>query len=241
MERVSNTASSDPEKEPLDDASADAAARKAANAGRMTLLLIAGIPVIVILASTWMWFYVASGKIDLIGALGTSNNGELVQPPRQAQTAGWTDLAGVPFALSTPPKWTLVIPQLGNVCDASCEQRLYATRQIHMSLGKELARVQRVLVTDKDIAGLTLAVDTLSDERPMPADFANYLNTEQRGLATIRSESTAFGRLFPELGDVPESWYLMDPNGFVMMRYDPAVDYKDVISDLKFLIKNSNG
>ena len=33
----------------------------------------------------------------------------------------------------------------------------------------------------------------------------------------------------------------MDPNGWVMMRYDSSVDYKDVIADLKFLLKNSNG
>jgi hypothetical protein len=33
----------------------------------------------------------------------------------------------------------------------------------------------------------------------------------------------------------------MDPAGWIMMRYDPSIGYKDVISDLKFLIKNSNG
>lgn len=225
MDRVSNTSS----------------AQATTNSGRMTLLLIAGIPVIVILASTWMWFYVASGKIDLVGALGTSNNGELVQPPRQVQASGWADDAGGEFTLATPPKWSLVIPQSAAVCDALCEQRLYATRQIHNALGKELGRVQRILLTSVKPAELSLSVDSLSDQRPLPADFANYLKTEQRGLDVVQSPAIAFNQLFPELSASPQSWYLMDPNGFVMMRYDPAVDYKDVISDLKFLIKNSNG
>lgn len=226
--------------EPVTDSAAAEQAVTPGN-GRMTLLLIAGIPVIVILASTWMWFYVASGKIDLVGALGTSNNGELVQPPRSVPADAWRDENAQPFALASPPKWTLLVPHRGAVCSAACEQQLYATRQIHMSLGKELGRVQRLLVVDTAIDGLRLSVDQLSDQRPLPEDFARYLKTEQRGLAVVQSTAGAFKTLFAEAVDAPDSWYLMDPNGFVMMRYDPSVNYKDVISDLKFLIKNSNG
>ena len=50
---------------------------------RMVLLLIGGIPVTVILAATWLWFFVARGELDLVGVLGTANRGTLVQPPRQ--------------------------------------------------------------------------------------------------------------------------------------------------------------
>ena len=38
---------------------------------------------------------------------------------------------------------------------------------------------------------------------------------------------------------MPNSWYLVDPSGWVMMRYSTEVNYKDVIGDLKFLLKNS--
>ena len=37
------------------------------------------------------------------------------------------------------------------------------------------------------------------------------------------------------------AWYLVDPSGWVMMRYSADVNYKDVIGDLKFLLKNSGG
>ena len=133
-----------------------------------------------------------------------------------------------------------MIPQVSAACDAQCEARLYETRQIHMALGKEMWRVERMLVTPAD-AELRLAVDTLSDERPLPEDFASYVARDQRGLTLWRSDAAAFDRVFAELSEAPDSWYLMDPAGWVMMRYDPSIDYKNVISDLKFLIKNSNG
>jgi len=209
--------------------------------GRLTLLLIAGIPVIVILAATWLWYFVASGQLDLVGALGTANNGDLLRPPRQASTAGWDDGDGLAFdpGQNTTARWTLVVPQPSAGCDALCEQRLFETRQIHMALGKEMGRVERVLVTPAD--ELQLVVSSLSDDRPLPDSFDAYLESEQRGLTVWHSGRSEFDALFAELSTEPASWYLMDPAGWIMMRYDPSIGYKDVISDLKFLIKNSNG
>ena len=53
--------------------------------GRIVLLLIAGIPLTMILAASWLWYFVANGDLDLVAALGTANNGELVTPPRDLQ------------------------------------------------------------------------------------------------------------------------------------------------------------
>lgn len=209
--------------------------------GRLVLALIAGIPLIVILASSWLWFFVARGELDLVGALGTANSGELLQPPRQALDAGWRDAEGTPFRLPPSPKWVLLVPQRGARCAANCEQRLFLTRQIHTALGKSMDRVRRALVTDAEPGSLALAVDALSDDRPLPAAFADYLRREQRGLAVWFSDSAALGELFAEYPRAAESWYLMDPGGWVMMRYDDSVPYKDVIADLKFLLRNSNG
>ena len=140
------------------------------SSGRMTLLLIAGIPVIVILASTWLWFFVANGQLDLVGALGTSNSGYLLQPPRLATEAQLKDRQGETFdPRDGAPRWVLVVPQALSSCDTLCEQRLYTTRQIHQSLGKELGRVRRVLITPSHDLELTVAA--LSDERPVPDSF----------------------------------------------------------------------
>lgn len=211
------------------------------SSGRITLLLIAGVPVIVILASSWLWYYVANGELDIVGALGTSNAGALVQPPRQASEYKLALTSGESYASTAPPRWTLVVPLRGSSCDAACESRLYNVRQIHQSLGKELGRVQRFLVTDGSADELLLTASALSDGRPVPTSFSSYLETEQRGMTLWQTPAEAFGSLFAELNEYPESWYLMDPAGWVMMRYDTSISYKDVISDLKFLIKNSNG
>ena len=101
--------------------------------------------------------------------------------------------------------------------------------------------MERALVTTAAPAELAFTAPALSDGRPLPASFATYVATEQRGLALLQSSPEAFAAMFPERAGEPTSWYLMDPNGWVMMRYDASVSYKDVISDLKFLLKNSNG
>ena len=49
-----------------------------------------------------------------------------------------------------------------------------------------------------------------------------------------------YARLFKEQREDKTTWYLADPAGWVMMSYNSDVSYKDVISDLKFLLKNSS-
>lgn len=233
--------------EPFSAAKAAAAPQSAAatpprpGQGRMVLLLIAGIPVTMILAASWLWFFVARGELDLVGALGTSNAGDLLKPPRQALEAGWTTASDTPLALPDTPRWTLVIPDADGDCDADCEYLLYETRQIHGLLGKDMGRLQRALVSTAAPDELALSTEALSDERPVPETFSAYVDRDQRGLNLWRSGAGSFDEMFPELKEQPGSWYLMDPYGWVMMRYDESVHFKDVLSDLKFLLKNSNG
>jgi hypothetical protein len=221
-----------------DNAALDPAA---VNRSRLVLLLIAGIPVIMILAATWLWYFVARGELDLVGTLGTANNGELLDPPQQIAGLAPVDQAGNRFDFTAgEPRWTLLVPAPG-ACDAACEHRLYLTRQIHVAMGKEFNRLRRAWVGSASVAGTPLAVETLSDGKPAPAGFRDYLYREQIGLLTLRAGDGRLREFFPRLAAQPDSWYLVDPAGWVMMAYDGDVGYKDVISDLKFLLKNSNG
>jgi hypothetical protein len=228
---VTSPASESPETRP----------RASAGNGRLILLLIAGIPVTMILASTWLWFFVVKGDIDIVGALGTANQGTLVQPPRNlAQVT--SGVGGMPLDFPVEdPDWTLLVPQAGDACDALCEERLYLTRQIHIAMGKEMARIRRVFVSDVPLQDVALTVPALSDGKPAPGDFGDYLGTEHPGLTAITLTPASFRTLFAELGAAPDTWYLVDPAGWIMMSYTPEISYKDVISDLKFLLKNSNG
>jgi hypothetical protein len=207
---------------------------------RMVLLLIAGLPLMMILSATWLWIYVVRGDLDLVGMLGTANRGVLVQPPRQIDDFVLTGPDGFVFRYADlEPRWTMVIPVSGGRCDRVCESNLYITRQIHIALGKEFNRVRRFYVSDAGVDDSQLLVQELSDERRAPASFAAYLADEHRGLTPLQLASGDMDALFAEYRLNSDTWYLVDPSGWVMMSYNDDISYKDVIADLKFLLKNS--
>tara|TARA_B110000503_G_scaffold105513_1_gene157448 strand:- start:42440 stop:43105 length:666 start_codon:yes stop_codon:yes gene_type:complete len=211
---------------------------------RMVLLLIGGIPLTVILAASWLWFFVAKGDLDLVDMLGTANRGALVQPPRQLDEYALLDETGATVTVSAlEPRWTMLVPSAGGDCAESCEKTLYLTRQIHMAMGKEFNRLRRVYISDYTAQNTQLAVEKLSDGHPISAagEFARYLSTEHQGLQTLALSDASYAALFPEYATDANTWYLMDPAGWIMMSYNEEVPYKDVIADLKFLLKNSGG
>lgn len=210
--------------------------------GRMVLLLIAGIPLTMILAATWLWYFVARGDLDLVGTLGTANRGSLVQPPRALEDHELRDESGRPVRYAElEPRWTMVVPGRGGRCAEDCEQSLYVTRQIRTAMGKYYNRLRRLHVSESGLRGTRLEVQTLSDGQPAPADFAGFLEREHGKLQALTLSAAGYDALFGEHGQDESTWYLVDPAGWVMMSYNKDVPYKDVISDLKFLLKNSGG
>ena len=208
---------------------------------RLVVMMITGIPLTMILAATWLWYYVVQGDLDLVGALGTANRGTLVQPPRQVDEIGLSEVSGAPIAYADlPRKWTMVVPNNGAECAASCEQLLYLTRQIHIAMGKEFGRIGRLYLSEQPVQATELAVDALGDGHPAPESFQALLETEHRGLKALTMATGGYDSLFVEQREDPSTWYLVDPAGWVMMSYNSAITYKDVISDLKFLLKNSS-
>jgi hypothetical protein len=208
---------------------------------RLVLLMIAGIPLTMILAASWLWYFVVKGDLDLVGALGTANRGELVRPPRQLDDIRLSEQTGAAIRYADlPRKWRLVVPNPGEECATSCEQLLYLTRQIHIAMGKEFKRIGRLYLSERPVASTTLAIADLSDDRPAPDSFDAFLATEHRGLRALTLAPGGYQSLFPEQRDDASTWYLVDPAGWVMMSYNSEVGYKDVISDLKFLLKNSS-
>ena len=208
---------------------------------RLMLLLIAGIPVTMILGATWLWYFVVRGDLDLVGVLGTANRGTLVQPPRQIDDSELRDQNGAAIRYADlGRKWTMLVPGAGDRCDTICESNLYLTRQLHIALGKEYNRLARMYLSEARVAETELAVQDLSDQRPAPASFAALLADEHRGLNALTVEPGGYERMFAELGSDPSTWHLVDPGGWIMMSYNKGVNYKEVIADLKFLLKNSS-
>ena len=209
--------------------------------GRAILLLIAGLPVTMILASTWLWYFVERGDIDIIGALGTANSGELLPEPLNIRSLEFEAADGTFASLATgEPKWTLMLVNDGPTCNADCNELLYLTRQIRIAIGRDYQRTQRLLVVDTPIETIQSSGEpgtADSDSNPMQA-LMPQLEREHVDLKVWRREGHA---VVPDGQLMPNSWYLVDPSGWVMMRYSTEVNYKDVIGDLKFLLKNSGG
>ena len=183
------------------------------NNNRMVLLLIAGIPVTVILIATWLWYYVVHGDLDLVGILGTSNSGELVQPPRQLMGAKLSEPDGGAYAYSElDAKWTFLIPG-GAVCSAACEKTLYTTRQIHIALGGDFNRVRRLYVSDANPRDTQLQLDQPGNNRPAPATFVQLMESEHREVPLLSMAAGDYRELLGEYLGEPSTWYLVDPGG----------------------------
>jgi hypothetical protein len=147
----------------------------------------------------------------------------------------------------------------GEICDATCSELLYLTRQIRIAIGRDFHRIQRVMMVDlpadtiriqtstgaegaqERIEGgaVTEAIDNASiiaaaGETPL----LDAIESEHPDVSVWQAGSEP---VVPERHAADSAWYLVDPSGWVMMRYSSEVNYKDVIGDLKFLLKNSGG
>ena len=228
--------------------------------GRAILLLIAGLPVTMILAATWLWYFVERGDIDIVGALGTANSGEILSNPANIRSRSFTGSDGSETSLDAlEPKWTFMVVNSGEICDATCSELLYLTRQIRIAIGRDFHRIQRVMMVDlpadtiriqtstgaesaqERIEGgaVTEAIDNASTiaaagETPL----LDAIESEHPDVSVWQAGSEP---VVPERHAADSAWYLVDPSGWVMMRYSSEVNYKDVIGDLKFLLKNSGG
>jgi hypothetical protein len=205
---------------------APATARKK---NRRDLLLILGSIVFVIVSATILYRLADSGQINLAKMLGTSNRGMLVTPPRQVDDIMLLDRSGKPVKLSSlTPEWNFLIANAGD-CPKFCMDTLYLTRQIRTSLGADSLRVRRILI---------------SKQMPIDPSMHALIQQEHEGLEVLYTTPDQFDRLFantqPGLDPLAaNTFFVVDPMGWLMMSYDQNNTYKDVIRDMKFLLKNS--
>jgi glutathione peroxidase-family protein len=228
--------------------------------GRAILLLIAGLPVTMILAATWLWYFVERGDIDIVGALGTANSGEILSNPANIRSRSFTASDGSETSLDAlEPKWTFMVVNSGETCDATCSELLYLTRQIRIAIGRDFHRIQRVMMVDFPAETIRIQTSTGAEgaqeriEGGAVTEAIDNASTiaaagETPLLEAIESEHPDISvwqagsePVVPERHAADSAWYLVDPSGWVMMRYSSEVNYKDVIGDLKFLLKNSGG
>jgi hypothetical protein len=199
------------------------------NRNRMKLLMIAGLPLTVILLATWLWIYVVDGEIDIVQLMGTANRGQLITPPLPLHEQTLYNASGVlvePFTAGVPT-WRILVPSTG-ACLQQCQQVLYYTRQIHTAMGKYKNRIERLYLAADAAETQGISVD-LAQQHPNLQVLYNARPAE----LNLPVDSVPGGPI--------PVYYLVDPQGWIMMYYAADADGKDVMADLKFLLKNSNG
>ena len=205
---------------------------------RLILLSIVGLPVTMVLAATWLWFFVSRGDIDLVDLLGTSNHGVLLSPPTQLNDFSYQNQFGAQALFAdSDPQWTLLVPVPAQ-CDGICLSTLYLTRQIHLGLGKEFGRIRRVYVSPERV-NLDLPLPAmLSDSMAEGVtQLGEYLEGYHKAMPLLHMNARDYQTTFGQ--SAAGMWYVVDPASWMMMSYESTVHYKDVTSDLKFLLKNS--
>jgi hypothetical protein len=209
------------------------------NKAKLTfLLLIAALPI-----GSATWYF---GTQEYKGLMSTKNKGELVIPVVDVTTLDLRNGAGEPAYLPfeelvaditpedyKPRPWQLLY--IGEpVCDDTCVERLYFLRQLHVRLGREFDRVQRVYVQASDTPG------------PLPAATAAFIAEQQPDMRVVYANASALREsLAPTVqsGADPLALhyiYVVDPVGNVMLYFTPENTPDEILSDLDTLLDNSS-
>jgi len=180
--------------------------------GRLTLLAIAALFALPILAA--MYFYFAD---DGWRPGSRTQHGDLIAPP--------LSLPDEPLARSEDaPRfrdvWSLVV-LTETQCDATCIDALVKIRQVRLWLGPKISRMQTVFLP-ADSAVLTEAVRA---EHPKLIIAEPSLSQNSRNVIGRYNN----GQIF-----------MVDPLGNVMMSYKPGVDMGDIRKDIGHLLRISN-
>lgn len=186
---------------------------------RYLLLALMMIPIAVVLMASFVYF-TGIGMPE-----GTRNKGILIIPPQQINDLDLLDKQGMKqkIELIKESDWTFLIAHPAS-CDEICRKEFWENRQTRIALGKYQGHIRRVwLVTGGQIDGQT----------------QDWLSREHKDMQLLFANGDAWQKLLQQsaVDQSAAQFYLVDPRGFVMMYYSAEQTYKDVIADMKFLLK----
>ena len=178
--------------------------------GRLQFLLIAAIFFGPLLFAAWLYY---SG--DALQPESRVNHGALLEPIVNL-------LDAVPESrIHDDRSWRLVYANESD-CGDRCRQALYTMRQSRLMLGKEMDRVERIFLHGEQRPDTLLGAE------------------EHRGLVSLHDAA-----LSAVLDDrKPESlpaggFYLVDPHGNLVLYFSPDIKPRDMVDDIKRLLKLS--
>lgn len=162
--------------------------------------------------------------------VGRVNKGNLVDPPR---TLGKLESITMANAEALPNdylngKWTLVYFAPAD-CGVECRSALYNLRQLRMALGRQMHRVQGLLIVD-DIPNTAFRDHLANTHDALP-------------VVTMPALPTDWAQPFRDVagGDPAQTGraWIVDPIGNLMLSYPPGFEPSQPYEDLKRLLKLS--
>ncbi|MBD8096973.1 hypothetical protein IFR08_25545 [Pseudomonas fluorescens] len=118
-------------------------------------------------------------------------------------------------------RWQLLVTAPAS-CAADCRQLVYLARQLQIGLGRDASR----------------ASHALASAQPVGNDYDARLKAQYPQLQRYSLDLSTFNRNAAAPGDA-QLW-IVDPHGNLVLRYDAKVNGKDLLNDLRLLLKLSN-
>lgn len=188
--------------------------------GRRTALLLFTAGFAPMILATVMYY------TGWLNPAGHTNEGVLVEPAIPVQQLNLETVDGHPFSArfgvgQADPQWHMLVASEN--CGGDCERLLYLARQVNIALGKSAPRVSRAAWLGS-----------------LPADLEARWHEEYRRMERLQL-AAGNSPAWPEGFNPAEQpgILLVDPFGNVMMRYGPEHTGKQLLKDLKQLMKLS--
>jgi len=180
---------------------------------RRTLLIVAAVCIAPFIASWALYFFwQPSGRV---------NYGELIEGVAVPAGALASNGGGLPFDFAKlRGRWVFVTVDSG-ACDDYCQKKLWKMRQVRLTQGKYLERIERVWL--------------LSDTQSVAAAVIKEYN----GTWIASAQGDAVLKSFPYSEAQRDPIYLVDPLGNVVLRYPKDADPSRMKKDLERLLKVS--
>jgi hypothetical protein len=185
--------------------------------GRWKLIAVIAVCAAPMIAS-YLTYYVIKPE-------GRTNYGALIDPRAHPMPAlGATLLDGKPLGLDAyKGKWIMLQVDSAE-CLEACKTKLYEMRQLRLTQGKEMDRIERVWL--------------ITDDKPLETGIMR----EYDGTRMLRAKPEAIRAWLPVEPNtaVTDHIYMIDPLGNLMMRFPKNADPNKIKKDISKLLRASS-
>lgn len=159
------------------------------------------------------------------------NRGDLIQPQaRPLDALHLVDASGSEIGIDTlKGKWTMVVIDHAS-CDAVCQRNLYNIRQVRLTQGRHMKRVQ--------LAWILLSGTKSDIDKEFIKDYPQLQVFTAPGQGQDEVNQL-FMTQFGAPGDDLQRVYFIDPLGNLVMSFDPEQDPREIQKDLGRLLRVS--